>query len=797
MRRTTVGLASLALATTFGLTYATSVGASPSADTTAGASVEKQVSDDLPNPQEEKRRELRERGWSMVLNGEAKAEQRGTSTVVKVGEKSRTQNSRERLNAQGKVDQYVELSREKTDKIFVVLAEFGNERHPSYPDQDTDPNTPGPATFDGPLVNAIPEPDRTVDNSTVWRPDFSQAYYNDLYFGSGAISGVETVKKYFEKQSSGRYSVDGMVTDWVKVQYNEARYGRSNGFPCGGSVCSNTWVLIRDAINVWVAEQHAAGRTDAQIKADLASYDVWDRNDYNGNGNFNEPDGYIDHFQIVHAGGDQADGDPHQGEDAIWSHRWKAFQGTGEGPTGNKDGGTQIGTTGLWVADYTIQPENGGVSVFTHEYSHDLGLPDHYDTVGPGGASENGINFWSLMAQSRVSAKNDEGIGTRSADLDAWSKLQLGWLDYEIVLAGQNRTVDLGPHEYNSKKAQGLAVVLPKKPVTTQYGAPAAGNGQWWSGKGDDLNNTMSRQVTLGAAPAELTFQAKYDIEDCGPDPCDYAYVEVDDGTGYKVIPGSITKAAEGNGIDGTSNGYVPATFDLSAFANKTVSLRFRYTTDGAAGGLGFFADSIKVTAGGATVLESGAEASPEGWTLSGFTAVGASVTTMHDNFYLASHINYVSHDQYLKTGPYNFGFGNTKPDWVEHFPYQDGLLVWYWDTSQADNNTSVHPGEGLVLPVDAHPVPINNLAGGIWRPRVGGYDATFGLEKADTFTLHTNGQASLVRGQDAVSTFNDSKTYWFAEQPTAGVKVPNNRVNIKVLEREGTSMKVRVSSRP
>ena len=29
----------------------------------------------------------------------------------------------------------------------------------------------------------------------------------------------------------------------------------------------------------------------------------------------------------------------------------------------------------------------------------------------------------------------------------------------------------------------------------------------------------------------------------------------------------------------------------------------------------------------------------------------------------------------------------NTKPDWVEHFPYQDGLLVWYYDTSFADNN--------------------------------------------------------------------------------------------------------------
>ena len=50
-----------------------------------------------------------------------------------------------------------------------------------------------------------------------------------------------------------------------------------------------------------------------------------DRYDFDGDGNFNEPDGYIDHLQIVHSGGDQADGDPYQGEDAIWSHRWYAF----------------------------------------------------------------------------------------------------------------------------------------------------------------------------------------------------------------------------------------------------------------------------------------------------------------------------------------------------------------------------------------------------------------------------------------------------------------------------------------
>jgi immune inhibitor A len=155
---------------------------------------------------------------------------------------------------------------------------------------------------------------------------------------------------------------------------------------------------------------------------------------------------------------------------------------------------------GLWVGDYTIQPENGGISVFAHEYGHDLGLPDHYDTSGA--PVENGVNWWTIMAQSRVSKPSDGGIGEQAADFGIWDKLQLGWLDYEIVAAGQNRTVELGPHEYNSKKAQGLVVTLPKKQVVTPLVTPAVGAKSWWSGQGNNFTHTMNRQVTLPAGAA-------------------------------------------------------------------------------------------------------------------------------------------------------------------------------------------------------------------------------------------------------------------------------------------------------
>ncbi|NUR46569.1 MAG: M6 family metalloprotease domain-containing protein [Hamadaea sp.] len=803
MRRIVVGLLGLSLASGLGTTLGSAALAAPKPATPVSTEVTGDSvpgTDELPNPLEDKRRELREQGLTAVLNGERKAEQRGASTVVKVGQTAA--GSRNAFSGRGKKDQYVELSRETTDRVFVILAEFGDTRHPSYPDQDTDVNTQGPATFEGPLVNSIPEPNRAVDNSTVWQPDYNREHYQEMYFGTG--KGVESLKTYYETQSSGRYSVDGTVTDWVKVQYNEARYGRSNGYPCAGNVCSNTWALIKDAANQWYADQKALGRTDAEIAAELATFDKWDRYDFDGDGNFNEPDGYMDHFQIVHAGGDQADGDPQQGEDAIWSHRWYAYTNLAgsQGPAGNLLGGTQIGTSGLWIGDYTIQPENGGRSVFFHEFGHDLGLPDDYNITYGG---DNNNEHWTLMAQSRLGAKGEQFIGDRAGDLGAWNKLQLGWLDYETLVAGAgvggNRTLTLGPQEYNSTKAQALVVVLPKKEVVTALGAPAAGANQWWSGSGDDYAATLARQVTLPAGSASLSFQARYDIEDCGADACDYAYVEVDDGTGWKAIPGSIAKAAEGNGIDGTQAAWTAATFDLSAYAGKTVSLRIRYATDGAVAGNdpavpnGIFVDEVAITANGSAIFSDGAENGANGWTAAGFSAVGTSISAFYDNYYIAGHRSYVSYDKYLKTGPYYFGYLNTAPDKVDHYAYQQGLLISYWDTSYADNDTFAHPGSGRNLYIDAHPVPLYNLNGVPWRSRVQVYDAPFSLTRADSFTLHINGVANHIRGQAAQPLFDDTKTYWYAELPNHGVILPAAGVKIRVLDESGTSIKIRVTS--
>ena len=110
------------------------------------AAATKAAPDELPNAFEDKRRALRAEALQDVIKGTKKAEKRGASTVVDLGKADAAPPASLKKggkSAKAAKSQYVELSREKTDKIFVILAEFGDERHPNYPDQDTAPAVPG------------------------------------------------------------------------------------------------------------------------------------------------------------------------------------------------------------------------------------------------------------------------------------------------------------------------------------------------------------------------------------------------------------------------------------------------------------------------------------------------------------------------------------------------------------------------------------------------------------------------------------------------------------------------------
>ncbi|WP_406125938.1 immune inhibitor A domain-containing protein [Streptomyces sp. NBC_00989] len=721
---------------------------------------------DLDGPLSKTQDAQRQEALNQVISGKASVKDRNGSQVVQ-------------LKSKGGKSKYVELGREQTDKIFTILVEFGDQVDSRY------------GGTVGPLHNQIAAPDRTKDNSTAWQADYNQAHFQDLYFGTG--KKTESLKKYYEKQSSGRYSVEGEVTDWVKVPYNEARYGSNNA-------STGAWYAVQDGVNAWVAQREAAGDTAAEIKTELAQFDQWDRYDYDGDGNFNEPDGYIDHFQIVHAGEDESAGGGAQGEDAIWAHRWYAF-GTDAGATGpdtNLLGGTQIGDTGIWVGDYTIQPENGGLGVYAHEYGHDLGLPDEYDTAG----GENSTGFWTLMSSGSWLGTGKQAIGDLPGDMNAWDKLQLGWLDYDIAKAGTKSKHTLGVAEYNTKNPQALVVQLPEKEVTTEVVTPAQGATQWWSGSGNSLSNTLSRTVDLtGKSAASLTLDGYYDIEA----DYDYLYTEVskDGGTTWTPIDGTLADGSaiprDGSGnpaLTGTAAAYQKLTYPLDAYAGQKIDVRFRYSTDSGVAQKGFAADEITVTADGATLFSDNAESADAAWTAKGFSRIGASFTDDYAQYYIAENRQYVSYDKVLKVGPYNFGFSTTRPDWVEHYAYQNGLLIWKWDTSQADDNTSEHAGEGLILPIDSHPTQLKWSNGTLMRNRVQAYDSPFSLYRTDSMTLHNADVATKVKSQPGVPVFDDGKsTYYDTSNPTAGVKITDTNTRIKIVKepRDGSTVSVQV----
>ncbi|MCX5056760.1 MULTISPECIES: immune inhibitor A domain-containing protein [unclassified Streptomyces] len=772
-RATAVGVALAAATATFS-TFAVAQAADPAKSATIDrhdpAAIESTQKHDLDGPLSKTQEAQRQEALNQVISGKAQVKDRHGSRVVQL--KSKKGDSK-----------YVELGREKTDKIFTILVEFGDKTDPAYG------GTAGPAH------NQIAKPDRKKDNSTAWQADYNQKHFQDLYFGTG--KNTESMKKFYEKQSSGRYSVDGAVADWVKVPYNEARYGNN---ACGSTNCPSVWNVVSDGVTAWVAGQKAAGRSDADIKTELAKFDQWDRYDYDGDGNFNEPDGYIDHFQIVHAGEDESAGGGAQGKDAIWAHRWYAF-GTdagATGPTGNKLGGAQIGDTGIWVGDYTIQPENGGLGVFAHEYGHDLGLPDHYDTTGGG---DNSTGFWTLMSSGSWLGRGKDAIGDLPGGFSAWDKLQLGWLNYGTAKAGTKSKLTLGVSAYNTKNKQALVVSLPDKAVTTEVVNPAQGATQWWSGSGNDLKNTLTRSVDLtGKSAATLTLDGYYDIEAN----YDYLYAEVstDGGANWTALDGTVDgQAIPRDGSDkpaltGTVDGYKKLSYSLDSYAGKKIGLRFRYQTDSGVAQKGFAADEITVTADGTALFSDNAEAADAAWTAAGFSRIGASFTKDYKQYYLAENRQYVSYDNTLKVGPYNFGFSTTRPGWVEHYPYQNGLLIWKWDTSQQDNNTSQHPGAGLVLPIDSHPAALKWSDGTLMRGRIQSYDSPFSLYGTDGMTLHNADVATRIKSSKGVPVFNDhTSTYYDESDPLAGVRVTDTNTKIKIVReaKDGSTIKVEV----
>ncbi len=120
----------------------------------------------------------------------------------------------------------------------------------------------------------------------------------------------------------------------------------------------------------------------------------------------------------------------------------------------------------------------------------------------------------------------------------------------------------------------------------------------FYSGQDDHLNNKVTTQNGISVQLGDtLKFWCWYEIET----DWDYAYVEIstDGGNSFFSLPGNITTNYNphgnnmGNGITGSSGGWVEGIFDLSDYVGEQIYLRLRYVTDSYVNYEGFYADDI------------------------------------------------------------------------------------------------------------------------------------------------------------------------------------------------------------
>ena len=324
---------------------------------------------------------------------------------------------------------------------------------------------------------------------------------------------------WYLEQSYGRYSVDGYVSDWVQVPFNAAAYGSNY---CGSIVCTrDIGRFLVDQTQAWWDAQIAAGKTAAQIDAMLAtvrrlgSLRLRRRRQLQRAGRLHRP---LPVGPRRRRRGDRRRRPGHRRHLEPSLVRQRRLPGSA-GPHGRRrhrpvrrssDRRHAISTTGskYWIGDYTIEPENGGVGVFSHEFGHDLGLPDEYDTSGNTGGAENSTAWWTPWSQGSYGTVTDD-LGSAPVDATAWEKIVLGWSNYEVAFAGEPELA-----QAERVRDQHQAGAGPRRRPARQAGdeqrraTRRRQSNFYHSGTGDDLDNTMTKSITLGAGPITASFRA-------------------------------------------------------------------------------------------------------------------------------------------------------------------------------------------------------------------------------------------------------------------------------------------------
>lgn len=216
----------------------------------------------------------------------------------------------------------------------------------------------------------------------------------DRMMNAEGYNGTGSFRDFYLENSYGQLDIETTVVGWIQLPSNKAMYDTED-----------MTQLISDAIA-------AVGNS-----VDFSQFD-------------NDGDGILDGLSIIHQGtGQEVTGSYSD----IWSHSAELLADV---YAGDKR-----------VRTYTIQPELLGyptptqmatVGVFCHEFGHNLGAPDFYDSDYEGsGGSFNGTGVWDLMAEGIWN--EDLQPGDTPSHINMWQKMQFGWVKPEYLT--ESRTV--------------------------------------------------------------------------------------------------------------------------------------------------------------------------------------------------------------------------------------------------------------------------------------------------------------------------------------------------------------------
>jgi immune inhibitor A len=598
-----------------------------------------------------------------------------------------------------------------------------------------------------------------LGDTDMYYASYPRSHYQNLLFSQSGFSGpqgqiLQSGYQYFQAASGLSFNFTGVVKGWYTARNNAAYYGGND------TADDNNDKAVADLVKEAVTRAVEGMTTD-----DLASYDIEDPNDIDSDGNTDEADGTIDHVMIFHSSIGEETGGGVLKDDAIWSHRFVVDQ---------KTVGYNIPGTNKKVFGYTIQPIDAATGVCTHEFGHDLGLPDEYDTSK--GSDGSPVGLWSLMSGGSWVGKL---AGTEPSGFSPYARSYLQarykgkWvneqsLSYEsLTSTGVDLTLNSA---VNAEQVNQIAITLP--PNQIPFKAPFSGSYQYHSGSGDLINTALSFDAFFPVTtPLTLSFKARWDIEQ----DFDYMQVLVDS----VAIAGNKTKASnptnssikhyitgKSEGTSGASgaDSWVTLTYDLSVYAGQNKRISFVYTTDDRTGGFGMAIDEILLTNSSGTLYSDNAELIKPDVILSGFNRIKDTMAGKNRR-YLVQLRNHLGIDAGLK------GEG-----------YEPGVLLWLENHSFTDNNVVDHPGFGLIGVVDADQDIIGNVSTSSTDTQI--RDAAFSLFNQKAYSKDGNVDNHL--GGNSV--FDDSLDYSAPLKPMSGMKLDELGITMEVITQEDNS---------